>query len=116
MAHSLDCFPSSASRAAAAFERLIPLLRAAGHADLELLILDDLLVEYNDDGRFDRARETATAMQRLAAKLGNRPLEGRAYQRLGFAEFSLGNYDAARRAALSAVDVATESKDATTPC
>ena len=98
--------------AAAAFERLIPLLRAAGHADVELPILDDLLVEYNDDGRFDRARDTAIEMQRLAAKLGNRRLEGRAYHRLGFAEFSLGNYQASRRAALSAVDVATESKDA----
>jgi CHAT domain-containing protein len=97
--------------AAAAFERLIPILRATGHADLELLMLDDLVVEYNDDGRFDRSRETAIEMQRLAAKLGNRQREGRAYQRLGFAEYSLGNYDAARRAALAAVDVAKESQD-----
>ena len=98
--------------AAAALERLVPLLRATGQADVELLMLDDLVVEYNDDGRFDRTRETAIEMQRLAAKLGNRQREGRAYQRLGFAEFSLGNYDAARRAALSAVDVANQLKEA----
>ncbi len=96
---------------AAAFERLIANLRATGQTHLELLSLDDLIVEYNDDGRFDRSRETAIEMQRLAAKLGHRQREGRAYHRLAFAEFSLGNYESARRAALSALDVAKEFQD-----
>ena len=98
--------------AAAAYERLIPMLRAAGRTALELLMLDDLVVEYIDDGRSDRARETAIEMQRLAAKLGDRQKEGRAYQRLGSSEYSLGNYEGARRAALSTIDIAKQLPDA----
>jgi CHAT domain-containing protein/tetratricopeptide (TPR) repeat protein len=97
---------------AAALERLIAILRATGQTNLELLILDDLIVEYNDDGRFDRSRERAIEMQRLAARLGQRQREGRAYQRIADAEFSLGNYESARRAAMSALDVANELQNA----
>ena len=98
--------------AAAAYERLIPMLRATGRNALELLRLDDLVVEYIDDGRSDRARETAIEMQRLAAKLGDRQKEGRAYQRLGSSEYALGNYEGARRAALSTIDIAKQLPDA----
>jgi CHAT domain-containing protein/tetratricopeptide (TPR) repeat protein len=98
--------------AAAAFERLIPMLRAKGLSKIELSRLDDLLVEYNDDGRYDRSRETAIEMQQLAKKLGDRQAEGRAYQRLAFVEFSLGNYESSRRAALSGFDIAKEFQNA----
>jgi CHAT domain-containing protein len=96
---------------AAAYERLLPLLRANGHTDLELALLDDLVVEYNDDGRFDRGREMAVVLQQLAAQLGNRQREGRAYQRIGYSEYSLGNYTAARRAAVAAEDIGKETRD-----
>jgi CHAT domain-containing protein/predicted negative regulator of RcsB-dependent stress response len=96
---------------AAAFERLIAIRRATGEARLELLSLDNLTVEYNDDGRFDRARDTAAEMQRLAGRLGDRRSEGRAWRRIAFAEFSLGHFDSARRAALAALDIAKEVGD-----
>ncbi|MGE3844906.1 MAG: tetratricopeptide repeat protein, partial [Vicinamibacterales bacterium] len=98
-------------QSAAAFERLIPLLRASGRSQLELVALDDLIVEYSDDGRFDRMRETAIEAQRLAAELRNRSREGLAFRRLALAEFALGNYEPARRAALSTFDRATELND-----
>ena len=96
---------------AAAYERLLPLLRAAGHTDLELTHLDSLVVEYIDDGRFDRSREMASVLQRLAAERGDRRREGRAYQRIALSEYSLGNYAAARRAAQAAEDIGKETKD-----
>lgn len=96
---------------AAAYERLLPLVRAAGRTDLELSLFESLVVEYIDDGRFDRSREAAVGLQRLAAKQGDRQREGLAYQRIGYSEYALGNYAAARRAAAAAEDIGKETRD-----
>ncbi len=99
---------------AAAHERLVAMLRAAGQARLELRYLDALTLEYNDDGRHDRCRDTAIEMQRLAATLGERRHEGLAFRRLAVAEFGLGNYESARKAAVEALEIARAVRDAGT--
>lgn len=94
-----------------AFERLVELHRAAGHTEGQQASLKSLMVEYEDAGRFDRARDTARAVLDLATQRGDRRTVAYAMGRASLHELYLGNYASARAAATDALDIATREQD-----
>lgn len=97
--------------AAAAYERLVEIYVEAGDSEGELASLENLAVEYRDDGRFDKALETATRALALATELGPRRREARAHHDVALAAFLLGDYDRAHQSATSALRLATSLED-----
>lgn len=106
-------FSQFGAHAIAAHTRLIEIHRASGNTAGELGSLQDLAVEYNDAGRFDRSLDTATRAHHLAVEIGSRSAEARTLRDIALAASLVGDYARARASATAALEVATATGDTT---
>ena len=90
----------------AARERLSQIYPRTEEREREIANWYDLATEYEKDGRFLHAKQAVSRSLEVALARGLREPTARTQRKLGYFEFELGNYEAARTLAQQAHDLA----------